>query len=116
MTEEIPNVQGQRSPSRMVGARAAAVQCWSDSEEDTHIQEQRRSPSKMVGGAKSHLESNPILSEELRGLKQTLCTPGLRDPSETETELCLSVSCGGTDQQWTAIRTWALDAADLGMA
>ena len=25
-----------------------------------HIQGQRRSPSKMVGGAKSHLESNPI--------------------------------------------------------
>ena len=31
----------------------------------------------------------------LRGLKQTLCAPGPRDPTETETELCLSVSCGG---------------------
>ena len=26
----------------------------------SHVQGQRRSPSKMVGGAKSHLESNPI--------------------------------------------------------
>ena len=52
----------------------------------------------------------------LRGLKETLCTPGPRDPTETEPELCLSISCGGTGQQWTAIWTEALGAADLGMA
>ena len=52
----------------------------------------------------------------LRGLKQTLCTPGPRDPTETETELCLSVFRGGMGQQWTATRTGALDEADLGMA
>ena len=50
----------------------------------------------------------------LRGLKQTLCTPGPRVPTETETELCLSISCGGTGQQWTATETGALGAADLG--
>ena len=38
----------------------------------------------------------------LRGLKQTLFAPGPRDPTETETELYLSVSCGGTDQQGSA--------------
>ena len=27
---------------------------------DTHIQEKRGRPNKMVGGGKSHLESNPI--------------------------------------------------------
>ena len=58
----------------------------------------------------------PYPPETLRGLKQTLCTPGPRDPTETETELCLSVSCGGSGQLWTAIGTGALDAADLGMA
>ena len=52
----------------------------------------------------------------LRGLKQTLCAPGPRDPTETETELCLSVSCGGTGQQWTAAGAGALGAADLGVA
>ena len=52
----------------------------------------------------------------LRGLKQILCAPGPRDPTETETELCLSVSCGGTGQQWIAAGTGALGAADLGMA
>ena len=39
-----------------------------------------------------------------------------RDPTETETELCLSISCGGTGQQWTATEVGALSAADLGMA
>ena len=52
----------------------------------------------------------------LRRLKQTLCVPGRRDPTETETELCLSVSCGGMGQQWTAAEAGALGAADLVMA
>ena len=51
----------------------------------------------------------------LRGLKQTLHEQGPRDPTETETELCLSVS-GDTGQQWTAIGARALGAVHLGMA
>ena len=35
---------------------------------------------------------------------------------EIETDLCLSVSCGGTGQQWLAAGAGALGAADLGMA
>ena len=34
----------------------------------------------------------------------------------TEPELCLSVSCTGTGQQWPAAGVGALGAADLGMA
>ena len=49
------------------------------------------------------------------GLKQTLCASGPRDPTETETELCLSVSCRGPGQHWTAAEAGALGAADLGM-
>ena len=49
-----------------------------------------------------------------------LCAPGPRNPTETETELCLSVSWGGEGQQWTATgggaRAGASGAADLGMA
>ena len=56
----IPHIQGQGNPSKTIGAGAAAAQCWSDCEVILHAQEQRRSPSKMVGGAKSGLESNPI--------------------------------------------------------
>ena len=52
----------------------------------------------------------------LRGLKQTLYIPGPSDPTETEPELCLSVSCGGTGQQWPAAGAEALGAVDLGMA
>ena len=37
----------------------------------------------------------PHTQEMLRGLKQTLCAPGPRDPTETETHLYLSASCGG---------------------
>ena len=52
----------------------------------------------------------------LRGLKQTLGTPGPKDPTETETELYLSVSCELMGQQWTAAGAGALGAVDLGMA
>ena len=54
--------------------------------------------------------------ETLRGLKQTLCTPGPTDLTETETELCLSVSCKGTGQQWPDTGVGALDESELGMA
>ena len=71
-SEDIPHIQGQRRPSKIVGVGVEAVWCWSNHEEITHIQQQRRSPSKMVGEAKSGLKSNPIPLEMLRGLKQTL--------------------------------------------
>ena len=52
-----------------------------------HVQGQRRSPSKMVGGVKLHLESNPIPSRDARRAQTiTLCTP-----AETEPDLPLSV-------------------------
>ena len=41
-------------------SRVVAVWRWSDFEEIPHVQGQRKSPSKMVGGVKSHLESNLI--------------------------------------------------------
>ena len=52
----------------------------------------------------------------LRGLKQTLCTPGPRDLIETEKELCLNVSRGSMGQQWLATGAGVLGAVDLGMA
>ena len=70
----------------------------------------------MVGGVKLCLESNSTATRDSQGLKQTLCAPEPRDPTETEPELCLSVSCGGPGQQWTAAGAGALDAADLGIA
>ena len=48
-------------------------------------------------------------------LQQTLCAPGPRDRTETEPELCLSVSREGTGQQWPAAGEQTLSASDLCM-
>ena len=37
-----------------------------------HVQGQRRSPSKMVGGAKSHLESNPLPARDTQRAQMNL--------------------------------------------
>ena len=70
----------------------------------------------MVGGVNSRLESNPIpVRDALRAQTNLVCTRTLK-PTETETELCLSVSCGGPGQGWSATGTEALGVADLGIA
>ena len=51
----------------------------------------------------------------LRRVKHTLCAQDQR-PHGDWTELCLSVSCGGTGQLWPATGAGALGAAVLGMA
>ena len=73
-------------------------------------------PAKWQEGQICFLIQIPFPPEMLRGLKQTMCTPGPRDHTETETELCFSISCGSSGQQWTATGTGALGAAGLGMA
>ena len=45
-----------------------------------HVQGQKRSSSKMVGGAKLHVESNPIHTRgSSEGSNKILCAPGPRD-------------------------------------
>ena len=56
-----------------------------------YIQGQRRKPSKMVGGVKLSLESNPIPARDSEGSNKTLCIPGPRDPTDTVPDLCLSL-------------------------
>ena len=96
--EEIPHIQGQRNPSKTLGTGAAV----------------RRYPtSKGRGEAPArwwrwhNLLENPatLPPESLRWLKRTLWAPGPRDPTETETEGCLSVSWAGPGQQWPAAGT-----------
>ena len=50
--------------------------------------------------------------QTLGGLKQNLVDSRIQGPAFE----CLSVSCGGTGQQWPAAGTGALDAKDLGGA
>ena len=57
--KEVP--LGTAAVTEFLGLKGAvAVWHGSNCEEIPHIQEQRRTPSKMVGGAKSCLESTPI--------------------------------------------------------
>ena len=63
-----------------------------------HIQGQRRSPNKMVGGAPSRLKSNLRPARDAWGAQTQPCVhqdqrKGAVTPQETEPGLCLSVSC-----------------------
>ena len=89
----------------------AAVRCWSGCEEILHVQGQSRSPSGTVGGANLHLESNPFSARDAQRAQRNLVRTGARDPTETETELCLSVSCGGSGGQCSATGTGAVGVA-----
>ena len=46
------------------------------------------------------------------GSNKLLCAPGPRDPTEAESELCASVSCGGMGHQWPAAGAGALGVGD----
>ena len=65
----------------------------SHQEKILHTQGQRRSLGKIVGGAKSCLESHPILARDTRRAQTKPCVLN-QDPEtpETEPDLCLSVS------------------------
>ena len=70
----------------------------------------------MVGGEKSHLESNPIAARDTWRAQTNLVHTRTQRFTETEPELCFSVSCRWMGQQWTAARAGPLGAVDLGMA
>ena len=71
----------------------------------------------MVGGANLLLQSNTIPARDTQRAQTNFVhkrTQGShRDGDRTVFE---HLSCGGRGQQWTATRTGALGAADLGMA
>ena len=70
----------------------------------------------MAGGARLHLESNPIPTRDAQRAQTNLVQTKTKDPTEPETELCLGVSQGGLGQQWTAAGALGLGAVDLGVA
>ena len=71
----------------------------------------------MVGGAKSHLESNSIPTRDAQRARTNPCAhqETHRDWARPAFE-CLSASCGGMGQQWPATEAGALGTANLGMA
>ena len=81
-----------------------------------HVQGQRRSPNKMVGRVKSHIESNFISARDAGGLKQSLVHTRTQRPHRNWVRPafeCLSVSCRDVGQQWPATGIGPLAAADL---
>ena len=90
---------------------------------DLHPTKERYSTSKGKGEGPTRWQEGevafrlkPSTSQTyLEGSNKTLCTPGPRDPTETArpTFDCWSVSCGGVGQQWPAVGTGSLAAADL---
>ena len=70
--DRVPCIQGQRNPSKTEGARMVAAWCSSSCEKIPQIQGQRRCPSKRVGGANSHLESNPIPARDAQRAQTNL--------------------------------------------
>ena len=82
---------GADTPHLLLSTWTAVTQCWSDCEEISHIQGKRRSPRKMVRGARLRLETNPITFRDT----QSSNTPGARQDPDTTQRLrqnCVSVS------------------------
>ena len=65
-----------RTPKLQLAAgQLSREECWIPPKKIPHAQEQMRSPSKTVGGAISHLESNPILARDTqRAQTNFVCT------------------------------------------
>ena len=78
-----------------------------------YVQEQRRSPSKMVGGAKLCLESNPIPTREAQRAQTKPCEHQVPETPQRPSQTCVWVFCGITGQQWPATGAGALGEADL---
>ena len=99
----------------MVGAGAVAVQYWRGSEEIPQIQEQRRSPSKMIGGAKSYSRIKPhTLHRRSQGSNKP-CTHQDPENPQRQRQNCEHL-LWSRGQRWTASGAGALGAADLGIA
>ena len=65
--------EGQRSPSKMVGMRTVAVQCWTDFKEIPHVRRQGETPARWFSSVQfsSVTQSCPILCDPMN-----LSTPG----------------------------------------
>ena len=95
--EEIPHFQGQRTPRRTVDAEVVAVQCWSNFEDVSHNQGQRKSPSETVESAKWHLKSNPTPARDAQRAQTNLvCTSTQRPHRGRDRAVfeCLLRRCG----------------------
>ena len=84
-------------PSRVVGSVVVAAWCWSSYEEISQVQGQRTSPSKTIGGANLHLESNPIPARDAQRGQANLVHTRIQGPHSDRTVFeCPLWMCGST--------------------
>ena len=104
-----------RTPKLQLAAEQPSTgECLIPPKKDIPRSKAKERPQQDGRKGETTLRIKPLTHQRCsRGLKEILCAPG---PRETESELCLSVSCEGTGQQWPATGAGALGAADLGMA
>ena len=103
-----------RTPKLQLAAEQPLIrECWiQKKKKNTPHPRAKEKPQKDTKRGKITFRiKHHTCQRRLEGSNKTLWAPGPRDPIETETELCLSVSTG---QQWPATGAEALGAADLG--
>ena len=65
-----------RTPQlQLMAQQPSTEECWTPPKKKPHIQRQKRNPNKIVGEAKSRLESNPIPARDARRAQQNPETP-----------------------------------------
>ena len=80
-----------RTPKLQLAAEQPLTgECWIPPKNTPNIQEQRRSPSRTVGGAKSCLESNPIPIRDAQSAQTKPCTH--QESPQRLSQICLWVS------------------------
>ena len=116
-------IEGLRSSSsvrtpklQLIVEQLLTGECWIPPKKDTLCPKAKEKPQQDVRQSEIMFRIKPLTHQTLRGLKNILCIPRPRDPTETETELCLSASSEATGQESPATGAGSLDAADLGMA
>ena len=92
-------------------------ECWIPPKKDTPHPRAKEKPQKDGRRGEIAFRIKPLTCQRCLEGSNTPCEQqDPETPTDTETELCLNVSCEGTGQQWPAAGAGTLGAADLGMA
>ena len=105
-----------RTPKLQLAAEGPLTgECWISPKTDTPRSRAKEKPQQDGGRGETAFRIKPHTFQRcLEGSNKTLCATG--EPTETEPDLPLSVSCRGMGQQWPATEAGALGAADMGVA
>ena len=103
------------SPAKLQNCNSQLNNHW---QENVGSHQKKIPPSLQEDGRRGEIAFRIKLHTHQRcseGSNKTLCTPGPRDPTETEPDLTLSVWMSPAEVQVTCCRAGTLGAADLGL-